>query len=70
MNSFFTMLTARSVDRLELIILFVPSLIVGALTASFLGMLLELRFPLVMNHVRHVLPPRLLSGCIGWIAQF
>ena len=70
MNPFFAMLTAYPVDRLEFIVLFVPSLIVGALTDSFVEMLLEPMCPLIMNHARHVLPPRMLSGCIGWIAEF
>ncbi|KAI0365063.1 hypothetical protein BV20DRAFT_973625 [Pilatotrama ljubarskyi] len=27
-------------------------------------------YPIVMNHAGHVLPPWLLTGCIGWIAGF
>ena len=64
------MLTAYPVDRLELMVLFVPSLIMGALTDSFVEMLLEPMCPLVMNHTRRVLPPWMLSGCVGWIAEF
>ena len=65
-----TTLTLCLIDRLELIVWFVPSLIGSALAVSFVGMLLGPMYPLVMNHARHVLPPWLLSGCIGWIAGF
>ncbi|PIL33534.1 MFS general substrate transporter [Ganoderma sinense ZZ0214-1] len=55
---------------LEVVIWLVPSLIGGAVAVAFVGMLLGPMYPLVMNHARHVLPPWLLTGCIGWIAGF
>ncbi|KAI1791193.1 MFS general substrate transporter [Ganoderma leucocontextum] len=55
---------------LEVVVWLVPSLIGGAVAVSFVGMLLGPMYPLVMNHARHVLPPWLLTGCIGWIAGF
>ncbi|TBU31097.1 MFS general substrate transporter [Dichomitus squalens] len=55
---------------LEVVVWFVPSLVGDALAVSFVGMLLGPMYPLVMNHARHVLPPWLLNGCIGWIAGF
>ncbi|KAM5543017.1 hypothetical protein V8D89_003401 [Ganoderma adspersum] len=55
---------------LEVVVWLVPSLIGGAVAVSFVGMLLGPMYPLVMNHARQVLPPWLLTGCIGWIAGF
>ena len=55
---------------LEIVIWLVPSLVGGAIAVSFIGMLLGPMYPLVVNHARHVLPPWLLSGSIGWIAGF
>ncbi|EJF59568.1 MFS general substrate transporter [Dichomitus squalens] len=55
---------------LELVVWFVPSLIGGAVAVSFVGLLLGPIYPIVMNHAGRVLPPRLLTGSIGWIAGF
>ncbi|KAI0645078.1 MFS general substrate transporter [Trametes meyenii] len=55
---------------LELVIWLVPSLIGGGIAVSFVGVLLGPIYPIVMNHAAHVLPPWLLTGCIGWIAGF
>ncbi|PIL23359.1 MFS general substrate transporter [Ganoderma sinense ZZ0214-1] len=55
---------------LELIIWLVPSLIGGAVAVSFVGVLLGPIYPIVMNHASRVLPPKLLTGSIGWIAGF
>ena len=56
--------------RLELVIWLVPSLIGGAVAVSFVGVLLGPIYPIVMNHASRVLPPKLLTGSIGWIAGF
>lgn len=48
----------------------VPSLIGSAVAVSFVGMLLGPIYPIVMNHSARILPPWLLTGCIGWIAGF
>ncbi|KAH9899251.1 MFS general substrate transporter [Cubamyces lactineus] len=55
---------------LELVIWLVPSLIGGGIAVSFVGVLLGPVYPIVMNHAGRVLPPWLLTGCIGWIAGF
>ncbi|KAI0828615.1 major facilitator superfamily domain-containing protein [Trametes gibbosa] len=55
---------------LELVIWLVPSLIGGGIAVSFVGVLLGPIYPIVMNHAARVLPPWLLTGCIGWIAGF
>ncbi|EIW55077.1 MFS general substrate transporter [Trametes versicolor FP-101664 SS1] len=55
---------------LELVIWLVPSLVGGAIAVSFVGVLLGPIYPIVMNHAGRVLPPWLLTGCIGWIAGF
>ncbi|TCD71911.1 hypothetical protein EIP91_000043 [Steccherinum ochraceum] len=55
---------------LELVIWLVPSLIGGAVAVSFVGVVLGPIYPIVMNHSARVLPPRLLTGAIGWIAGF
>ncbi|EPS95638.1 hypothetical protein FOMPIDRAFT_1132010 [Fomitopsis schrenkii] len=55
---------------LEFIVWFVPSLIGGAVAVSFVGLFLGPIYPIVMNHSGRILPPWLLTGCIGWIAGF
>ncbi|KAI0774901.1 MFS general substrate transporter [Trametes elegans] len=55
---------------LELVVWLVPSLIGGGIAISFVGVLLGPIYPIVMNHAGLVLPPWLLTGCIGWIAGF
>ncbi|KAI0763030.1 MFS general substrate transporter [Trametes elegans] len=55
---------------LELVIWLVPSLVGGGIAVSFVGVLLGPIYPIVMNHAARVLPPWLLTGCIGWIAGF
>ncbi|KAH9939471.1 MFS general substrate transporter [Amylocystis lapponica] len=55
---------------LELVVWLVPSLIGGAIAVSLVGMLLGPVYPIIMNHSSRVLPPWLLTGCIGWIAGF
>ncbi|TFY51343.1 hypothetical protein EVJ58_g10619 [Rhodofomes roseus] len=55
---------------LELIVWFVPSLIGGAVAVAFVGVVLGPIYPIVMNHSGRILPPWLLTGCIGWIAGF
>lgn len=55
---------------LELVVWFVPSLISGAIAVSFVGVLLGPIYPIVINHSSKILPPRLLTGCIGWISGF
>ncbi|EIW55087.1 MFS general substrate transporter [Trametes versicolor FP-101664 SS1] len=55
---------------LELVIWLVPSLIGGGIAVSFVGVLLGPIYPIVMNHAARVLPPWILTGCIGWIAGF
>ncbi|KAI0350646.1 MFS general substrate transporter [Trametes cingulata] len=55
---------------LELVIWLVPSLIGGGIAVSFVGVLLGPMYPIVMNQAGRVLPPWLLTGCIGWIAGF
>lgn len=58
------------VPSLEFVVWFVPSLIGDAVAVSFVGMLLGPVYPIVMNHSGRILPPWLLTGCIGWIAGF
>lgn len=48
----------------------VPSLIGGGVAVSFVGVLLGPIYPIVMNHAGRILPPRLLTGSIGWMAGF
>ncbi|THH32804.1 hypothetical protein EUX98_g1404 [Antrodiella citrinella] len=55
---------------LELVIWLVPSIIGDALAVSLVGLVLGPIYPIVMNHSACILPPRLLAGCIGWIAGF
>ncbi|KIJ70596.1 hypothetical protein HYDPIDRAFT_23688 [Hydnomerulius pinastri MD-312] len=53
---------------LELIVWLVPSLIGDAVAVAIIGMLLGPMYPIAMNHCGRVLPRRLLTGSIGWIA--
>lgn len=58
------------VPSLELVVWLVPSLIGGGVAISFVGLLLGPIYPIVINHAARVLPPWLLTGCIGWISGF
>ena len=40
------------------------------MAVSLVGVLLGPIYPIVMNNAGRVLPRRLLTGCIGWIAGF
>ncbi|KAG8804515.1 hypothetical protein FRC17_005955 [Serendipita sp. 399] len=55
---------------LELVIWLVPSLIGNAVAVSIVGVLLGPMYPLCMNHAGRVLPRKILTGSIGWIAGF
>jgi len=54
----------------ELVVWFLPSLVGAAVAVAFVGLVLGPIYPLVMNYARRVLPPWILTGCIGWIAGF
>lgn len=54
--------------RLELVVWLVPTLIAGAVSVSFVGVLLGPVYPIIMNESGRLLPRALLTGCIGWIA--
>ncbi|KAF8155523.1 MFS general substrate transporter [Crassisporium funariophilum] len=49
---------------------FIPSLIGNAIALSFVGFFSGPMYPIVMNQAGRVLPRRILSGSIGWIAGF
>ncbi|KAG7448141.1 MFS general substrate transporter [Guyanagaster necrorhizus] len=55
---------------LEVIVWRVPSLVGNGVAVSLVGVLLGPMYPIVMNHSSRILPPWLLTGCIGWIAGF
>jgi fucose permease len=55
---------------LELVVWLVPSLIGGSIAVAFVGCLLGPIYPIAMNIATEVLPPWLLTGCIGWCAGF
>ncbi|KAF9457967.1 major facilitator superfamily domain-containing protein, partial [Collybia nuda] len=55
---------------LELTIWFVPSIVGGAIAASFLGLFLAPWYPIAMNEAARILPQWLLAGSMGWIAGF
>lgn len=54
----------------ELVIWLVPSLVGNAVAVSIIGILLGPMYPLCMNHAGRVLPRRILTGSIGWMAGF
>ncbi|KAG8814571.1 hypothetical protein FRC17_001074 [Serendipita sp. 399] len=55
---------------LEITIWFVPSLIGNAIAVSLVGMALGPFYPIVMNQTGRLIPRKVLSGSIGWIAGF
>ena len=55
---------------LEITIWFTPSLIGNAIAISFIGIILGPLYPIVMNYASYILPRRILTGSIGWIAGF
>ncbi|KAF8707385.1 Major Facilitator Superfamily, partial [Rhizoctonia solani] len=54
---------------LELVIWLVPDIIGNALAVSFIGILLGPMYPIVMKVTSGLVPKRILTGCIGWIAS-
>ncbi|CAE6440915.1 unnamed protein product [Rhizoctonia solani] len=54
---------------LELVIWLVPDIIGNAVAVSFVGVLLGPMFPIVMKVTSGLVPKRILTGCIGWIAS-
>ncbi|KAG8772919.1 hypothetical protein FRC20_005778 [Serendipita sp. 405] len=55
---------------LEITVWFVPSLIGNAIAVSLVGMTLGPFYPIVMNQTGRLIPRKVLSGSIGWIAGF
>ncbi|PVF98696.1 MFS general substrate transporter [Serendipita vermifera] len=55
---------------LEITIWFVPSLIGNAIAVSLVGMMIGPFYPIVMNQTGRIIPRKVLSGSIGWIAGF
>ncbi|TDL22801.1 MFS general substrate transporter [Rickenella mellea] len=53
---------------LQLMVWLIPSLIGDAIAVSFIGLLLGPMYPILMNQAAAILPPWLLTACIGWIA--
>lgn len=55
---------------LEMTVWFVPSLIGNAIAVSLVGMVLGPFYPIVMSQTGRIIPRKVLSGSIGWIAGF
>ncbi|PVF93673.1 MFS general substrate transporter [Serendipita vermifera] len=55
---------------LELVVWLVPSFVGNAVAVSLVGVLLGPMYPLCMNHAGRVLPRKILTGSIGWVAAF
>ncbi|CAE6402594.1 unnamed protein product [Rhizoctonia solani] len=55
---------------LELVVWLVPNIIGDALAVSFVGLLLGPMYPTVMSTTSNIVPRRILTGSIGWIASF
>ncbi|CAA7270200.1 unnamed protein product [Cyclocybe aegerita] len=55
---------------LEITVWFVPSLIQNAVAVSIVGVLLGPMCPIAINQTSRILPRRILTGAIGWIAGF
>ncbi|CAE7086840.1 unnamed protein product [Rhizoctonia solani] len=54
---------------LELVIWLVPDIIGNAVAVSFVGLLLGPMIPIVMKVTSGLVPKRVLTGCLGWIAS-
>ncbi|KAF8285285.1 hypothetical protein DL93DRAFT_2174436 [Clavulina sp. PMI_390] len=54
---------------LELTIWFIPSLYENAIAVAFVGVALGPFYPIVMNVASVLLPRRVLTAAIGWIAS-
>ncbi|KAG1840112.1 MFS general substrate transporter [Suillus tomentosus] len=52
----------------EFIVWFLPSLIGDAIIVCVIGVLLGPLYPIMVNHAGRILPRRILTGSIGWIA--
>ena len=55
-------------DRLEVTVWVVPSLIENAVAVAFVGLLLGPMFPILLNHSTKIFPRWILTGCMGYIA--
>ncbi|CAE6416267.1 unnamed protein product [Rhizoctonia solani] len=55
---------------LELVVWLVPDIIGNALAVCLVGLLLGPMFPVAMNTTSNIVPRRILTGSIGWIASF
>jgi len=53
-----------------MVVWFVPSLVGDAVAVSFVGMVLGPFYPIVMSQSGRLIPRKILSGSIGWIAGF
>ncbi|KAJ3509222.1 hypothetical protein NLJ89_g5332 [Agrocybe chaxingu] len=53
---------------LELTVWFVPSIIGNAVAISLIGLVLGPTFPLLVQHMSHLLPRWLLTGCVGLVS--
>jgi fucose permease len=62
-------LGANYLNRLELTVWFVPSLIQNAIAVSLVGLFLGPMFPIAMKQTGKIVPRVLLSGAIGWISS-
>ncbi|KAH7339692.1 major facilitator superfamily domain-containing protein [Rhizoctonia solani] len=55
---------------LELVIWLVPNIIGNAVAVSIVGLLLGPVYPIALNITVPIVPKRILTGSIGWIASF
>ncbi|KAF8680208.1 tetracycline resistance protein [Rhizoctonia solani] len=55
---------------LELVVWLVPDVIGNALAVAVVGLFLGPMYPIAMNITSSVIPRRILTGSIGWIASF
>ncbi|KAF7292115.1 MFS domain-containing protein [Mycena indigotica] len=53
---------------LELLIYLVPSLLLSSISVALVGLCLGPMFPIGMNHAARILPPKLLTASIAWVA--
>ncbi|CAE6433725.1 unnamed protein product [Rhizoctonia solani] len=55
---------------LELVVWLVPNIIGNALAVSFVGLLLGPMYPILIHTISTIVPRRILTGSIGWVASF
>lgn len=58
----------KSAGRLQLVVWLVPSLIGGAISLGFIGLMTGPIYPLALNRATHLFPKHLITAAMSWMA--